>query len=177
MKIIVSLITICVGAVLSLTGTSSAAAPSFDAASAYAYKSSIVEDLRFTNVRDALNSVGGGSIALVLGTSEGCKNLPVSACVDDSNVIYIDESVLTLSSYELRGLMAHEFAHVVTTVWVNFDSKWQTYAFEAFEGDWEWMADCMAVQRVGYTSTHYDYSCSSDQLIVASKLWNNKWSK
>lgn len=155
-----------------------AAAPVLDYADVSPASVTAGEPVELAAARAVLNALGGGTVRLVLGTDTGCRHLLVTACVwpDDGAVIYLGEEAAAKDSHYLRGLLAHEFAHVVTTVWVSEANVWTTPAYKLFDGDMELLADCMAIARAGYTSTNYDNNCTPAQLTTARNLWAGDWS-
>lgn len=141
----------------------------------YSTSSHIQDPIGVEKVRKALNSVGGGNVSIAFGLVGNCGTALIDACVQDRSTIYIKKSLPNREYQSLRSLMAHEYAHVITTIWTSWHDIRASPAYELFKKDYEFIADCMAIERVGFSSAGYDYTCSDEQLESASRLWTSNW--
>lgn len=129
-----------------------------------------------------LDQLGDGFVTARLTGSDGC-NVEAMACVwggDPYLVTFIDSEISPahITDWIVTGIAYHEFAHVL-----QFTHPGPTaVAAEAFDGDWETMADCFALTYLdGWSLEHtvwvssfqywevevgYGYTCHDDQRQV-----------
>lgn len=124
--------------------------------------------------RLALNAVGGADIKL--GSAKTvCGKAPIdnaAACAYASfKVVLIAERDLENSYDYFYDIMMHEYAHQVQfSNWESLESS-QEYKV-LFEGDLEWLADCMSAAKIQDYRSGYEYSCTSAQVAYGAKAWS-----
>lgn len=148
-----------------------AAAESISSAAPSVFKAATVSRLR-----QALINVGAGNIPMT-ETTAPCGNSSYVACVNPSQGarIFVHPRLNTYAWNKTVFIMAHEYAHIVTAVYTPYGSKYNTPAYNAFGGNYERMADCMALVKLGYMLSSYGTTCSSSQRTYASRLWQGIW--
>lgn len=120
------------------------------------------------DARAALDTVGGAGVELRF---DACA-ATAAACASPEGWVGVNPHTAVGPSETLAWVMAHEYAHLI-----QFDS-WSEMTADRdfgmlFEGDAEWLADCMAMAHLGYQFTSgYGYECSDAQLTWAGDFWH-----
>lgn len=118
----------------------------------------------YARVRAALDLVGGGGVGLYESSSCAGGNAP--ACANSNGYIKYRADIASWGAGRLNWAMAHELAHIYQfRVWGSLTSS-GAYG-SLFDGDPEFLANCMAVVR-GYPGS---VGCNGDQQAWASGIW------
>jgi len=125
-----------------------------------------------TRLYSALEDLGADDSVTIEIAELPCGDINNYGCVMSSNPSNIE--ILSIISNEsdhfINGLVAHELAHVVVNR-MGITAFLPKY-LGSFDNDQEWIADCMAMQKVGYIVSEYGYSCSDEQLDVSQEIWD-----
>ena len=118
-----------------------------------------------------LDEVGADDSVIVQSVPNACGANDALACVLllDANRIQVDQLLAFESDDYIKSLLAHELGHVVTN---KLSPIVKAYYLAPFDGDSEYVADCMAIELTGYTVSDYGYTCSEKQIVAAGEIWN-----
>lgn len=118
----------------------------------------------YARVRAALDKVGGAGVGLY--ESSSCAGGTAPACANSNGYIKYRADIVNWGSGRLNWAMAHELAHIHQfRVWGTLTSS-SGYR-SLFNGDPEFLANCMAVVR-GFPGS---VGCDRDQQAWASGIW------
>lgn len=118
----------------------------------------------YARVRAALDRVGGGGVGLY--ESSSCAGGSAPACANSNGYIKYRADVGDWSESRINWAMAHELGHIYQfQVWGALNDSSAYYSL--FDGDPEFLANCMALVR-GYPGS---VGCDGDQQIWASAIW------
>lgn len=118
----------------------------------------------YARVRAALDRVGGAGVGLY--ESSSCAGGTAPACANSNGYIKYRADIANWGSGRLNWAMAHELAHIHQfRVWSTLTSS-SGYR-SLFNGDPEFLANCMAVVR-GFPGS---VGCDGDQQAWASGIW------
>jgi len=118
-----------------------------------------------------LGEVGADDSVIVQSVPNACGANDALGCVLllDANRIQVDQLLAFESDDYIKSLLAHELGHVVTN---KLSPIVKAYYLAPFDGDSEYVADCMAIDLTGYTVSDYGYTCSPEQLESAGEIWD-----
>lgn len=124
----------------------------------------------------ALDTIAGSEHVSIVVVDSPCSVEIADACVspDNPTVIQVDVDYIDQPFLFWKGIMTHEFAHIIQLDDWEQTSMSPVY-MEVFGGDLELFADCMATVKLGsnYTTGYIESVCDSEQLTGAKQTWEN----
>jgi hypothetical protein len=127
-------------------------------------------DERLKPVRQALDKAGGSWVRLN-SADVVCDSEAAAACSDPAGFITVKNSYLDEDYAFWLYAMTHEYAHQVQFMdWNELEAspRYETL----FNGDVEWLADCMSLSRYPNYTSGYGYACTAEQLAYSKQAWN-----
>lgn len=121
--------------------------------------------------RIALDVIGGTNIKLASATSVCGPSNEAMACAYNNDVILIDDEFINEDYDFLYHAMMHEYAHHVEYDY-QFEMEASSGYTELFDGNFEWIADCMSAARIPGYQSGYMHECSAEQLTYGENAWN-----